>query len=1172
MLTIHKASAGSGKTYNLALKYLTLLLGVKDRETGQYRLNTADCATKSPRQPNRHRHILAITFTNKATDEMKKRIVDELDKLCGLEAGDDNSYARTLMATFGCTARPLRDAARQALNELLTDYSKFNVSTIDSFFQSVLRNFAREIDRQGDYEIEIDESYAISEALAAMLDKFNLNPDHPDVKPVKRWISEYISNAASRGEQTNIFNQKSTVLGKLVKFVGDLFDERFNRYSKDLMLWLEDPKRIGNFKKALAEYLDKADSILSEDAKAFAEFCDMRGLSVKAPAKGIIERTIAGQPHQGKNFTDKFVEAIYDEPFSAAPFFKKGDVDKAGLSADDTAYIRKTLLDITEAHSEKAVAKKIADSINTIELLKIITSYIKAICHENNIMLLADTNALLDKIIGAEEFPFVYERMGVELQNFLIDEFQDTSRMQWHNLKPLVDTALRDRYDSLIIGDVKQAIYRFRNSDSSMLASSVESEDFPGLCEVRGDKVSENTNWRSAPDIVRFNNTLFTILSHNLQVAGYEGIVQQISPKTRQLRGYVRMIPSGTEADASYLSAAQTYIDRYFGEGYKPIFPSQAEKNKIVPLTITLGEILRQRAAGYPWKSIAVLVNTNREANEFVSFLLANSLPVLSDEGLLLANSRAVRTIVALMTLIEKSNHITTPTPDGEPVNASADDVRIMMCRFEYFMMHSGSIDKALELALDPQSSADIDPAVIESYGSEALINDITEQNPANLSSLVETIIARRITPSTLAEETAFIAAFEDIVALYAAHFDNSLGSFLRYWNSKCKSAAISSPPKSDSITVMTIHKSKGLEFDCVHIPFGSWSVSGKEEDIWVETPRLKHLKASDYPPAVRVKTSSELLFRASPLRTEAEENLRERRADILNKTYVAYTRAVRELCVVYRPNYEMGKEIACALDSGMPPSAVSDPSLTIDFTSASRPNPDELETGMPTSPAKKADKTDIQASPMTLKPIYKLHPDGLIHSLLCVDTLGDEIGDDSDTDDQELTDSDKYDNPEARNRGNALHMAFSLIEKDLSAEVIAHAVEVACARHGVDDRGAAEYRELIARTLADKEMAGYTERWFVAPSQVRNEASVFVPRKNMFDEFDEGGTRRIDRLMLYDDGTIDIVDYKFTSDTDDSYHAQVQEYIDLIRNIFPDREVRGYLWYVDLRRVERVG
>lgn len=247
MLTIYKASAGSGKTYTLTYEYLRTLLGIKDPESGIYRLNGA---LGKARQPHRHRHLLAITFTNAATEEMKSRIVRELKYLA--DASPEAAYTQALCQDYGCSPQDLQKAATTALREVLYDYNNFNVSTIDSFFQQVLRTFSREVDHQGDYELSLDTKDIIRQTVSLMLDELNYHPGGKHDR-LYRWIRRLMLTKLQGGSQYNIFDRRSKILRNLTSSVADSMDEIYSRYSTELAAYLEDASRIAAFDKCLEE-------------------------------------------------------------------------------------------------------------------------------------------------------------------------------------------------------------------------------------------------------------------------------------------------------------------------------------------------------------------------------------------------------------------------------------------------------------------------------------------------------------------------------------------------------------------------------------------------------------------------------------------------------------------------------------------------------------------------------------------------------------------------------------------------------------------------------------------------------------------------------------------------------------------------------------------------------
>ncbi|MBO5053197.1 MAG: UvrD-helicase domain-containing protein [Muribaculaceae bacterium] len=1160
MLTLYKASAGSGKTYQLALKYITLLLGIKDKETGEYVLNhTHYLGCRRPR-PNRHRSILAITFTNKATDEMKQRIIKELASLATWNHPvHDGTYMPRLVSIFRCTPDELVESARNALTHILLDYGFFNISTIDSFFQSVIRTFARELDCQGDYEIEIDENMAISQAIDMMLDRFNANPDAPDVRPVKIWVEKYLEYASENGQPYNIFNSSSRIRSRLISYVKTLFDEKFKAYAPEILSWLDDNSATTRYKKALISSLKNDTDLMTRRAQAISRALADNNLSLKAPYKGFIQRAAEGRDHATANFTDNFMIAVEDTPCDIAVMFTK-KTNYEILPDHIKSELSIIFQDIISLYGRTWMINAITSQLYSLDLIKLITKYLNEFRRTNNLLLMADTNDLLARIIGKDEVPFIYERIGVNLNHFLIDEFQDTSRMQWDILKPLVATSLANGNDNLIIGDEKQAIYRFRNSDSSMIRETIAHVDFPIDTEQRGAAPDENTNWRSAPDIVKFNNTLFHVLSNLLGIAGYQHVIQHISPQKVNVDGYIHFFP----APANKKSDSANDLS------------NEPEDVEAWMLNTMLEQINRQHNSGYPWHDIVVLTNTNAQAHKAVNQLLSAGIPVLSDEALSLSNSSAVRALIAILHILDRAYNAQKTTPQGNPDYASIPEVMMMISRYEYFMQVDNDPVKALELAINPEANNNSDKhnndkiATATSTGMSlsCLIETIIQQRPATLTSMVELIISQQFLDSVKTSQTAYIASFQDVVLDYVTRYGNDLHAFVRWLDQRGSSMNLASPRYNNAVRVITIHKSKGLEFDCVHIPFGSWELLKGGEDVWVKTPTLPGVPEDITPVSVRV-TLPKNVPPGSPIADEHETHNIEAIADVLNKTYVAYTRACRELCVYYQPTLNIGKNIASSFKQGLEPGFDGPRNLTVDLPSNFNENTGELVIGYPTSPIKSS-KSPVETSPALL---FYQQASSTITSVLNNSysqllTIDEEI-------DSEFEDISEDDAPKETTlasdesvRGTMLHNILSLcIRRDDLPRAVKHYL-----KHNdvPEDLTADKLINELTTTLDSPQVADFVNHWFNEPSTVRNECVVYFPTedKTTPDINDDSRgilhNKRIDRLMFFPDGHIEIIDYKFTAHTAREHQTQIRDYRRIIGQHYPGTTILTYLFYPD--------
>ncbi|MDE6277364.1 MAG: UvrD-helicase domain-containing protein [Muribaculaceae bacterium] len=1170
MLTVYKASAGSGKTYTLALRYISTLLGLKLTASDgmvRYVLNSDKYAPGGHRFPHRHRGILAITFTNKATAEMKERIIMQLNRLAavphpGAEASD-TPYAASLTELFGCTRAELAQAAAIAVRELLCDYSRFNISTIDSFFQSVLRTFAREVNHQGDYAIQLDDSDAVGAGIGLMLDDIN-SGRHPSASRLKRWIDTLMAKSIAEGSRFNIFDSESHLRAGLKRFVEKMCGETFRRNSADMEKYLagDSIRRLG---LAVAKELDT--EIPARCRRAAAKFrsaLDAEGVALdwlKGNFPALLEKLDAGDvpdnAQVGTRAPAGFMKWL-EWGGSAAeadikPLFTLKNLPKSGKSPlfPSEAFIATAQAFAAEAREifvRAHILSRCLLACYNLEFLGFASEYIDLYRRENNLILLSDTNELLRRIIKDEELPFIYERIGMTLTNLLIDEFQDTSVMQWENLRPLVANSLSDNHDNLIIGDVKQAIYRFRSSDSSMLDSGVEAE-FPNKHETRGNIPSENTNYRSSHAVVRFNNTLFTSLSSLLSVHGYEGVRQALPAATAKKQGFVRV---------DFLEEG--------AEGVDASFHRMAE------------DILRQHSAGYRWRDIAILVRERSKGVKAVNYLMANypEIPVISDEALLLDRSPAIQLILSMLRIVDEAYAYAGDSREiiEQRKYATRREINMMISRFNFYVGEKFSPEEALRKAV-----AD---APEEAEKMHIDVEDVLRRRPANPTALVETIVATKLGKDLRAEEYVYIAAFQDVMESFFATHEGDIKAFLSWWNDHKGTLALASPPDTDAVSVMTIHKSKGLEWPCVHIPDCAWALSHPDPEIWYDLkPLLSEWmpdEVSSAPPMLLMDSSSAFGLPSSPLAPQYNADLAEQTADNLNITYVAFTRASNELIItcpmsVDSKGGETYPGVARALmdafvnaETSRNEEYKSDPltlplSLSRGGEAQGRPRY-SFKFGEPTAvdnPAPAVQATGVEAGPYEVvlrsdaRELTSVE-DALTEAYIAVG--GEEEKEIADTPVPEEYSDERM--RAAAERGTNIHnvLAFMRRLSDMP-KAISYVGNIA--------RISPDGRREIARILSDAVAAAgpMVEAWFGNDIEVMSEREIFIPGT--------GETFRPDRVVRFPDGRIEIVDYKFTSEPRPSHRRQVANYKKLISLLFPDAPVRGFLWYPELQIISEV-
>lgn len=534
MINIFKASAGSGKTHTLSKTYLDLLL-------------KADSKTA-------YRNILAVTFTNKATEEMKERILRDL-----AEEGKTNPRAREILIN------------------LLHDYGSFSVSTIDKFFQQALRAFSRELGSSGNYQIELDKASLTKEAMDRVLDDLTEKD-----KDLLGWFTKQLETALDNGES---FHLESSLYEMAEEF-GDV-NEKFTY----------DKKKLTELKEKCKEIVDTFHKDVYENA-----LCIDTTTWGKTAAKGLAQYAGA---------QTKYKDSV--KAANATTLAKLAET--AGCEA-----MYALMNPQGRRWKEYRTARMVEKVIFTLGLAEEFYSKLAIIEEEKGVISLDESTSLLRDIIDGSDAPFIYEKLGVRFNHFLLDEFQDTSVVQWENFKPLLANSVSEGYNNIIVGDVKQSIYRWRNSDWNLLDKEIE-ENFKGKVEV----ITLKENWRSTQSIVNFNNEFFTFAADNLGLSTiYADVKQKVKVEDSQ-EGCVTV---------DFCEDELEMIDGYIEQAV---------------------------AAGAKMSDMAILLRTNGEGKKVAEYLLSKGYSVISDDSLDLKSSLIIRKIVSyLHSLCNNSDSLNT--------------------------------------------------------------------------------------------------------------------------------------------------------------------------------------------------------------------------------------------------------------------------------------------------------------------------------------------------------------------------------------------------------------------------------------------------------------------------------------------------------------------------------
>jgi ATP-dependent exoDNAse (exonuclease V) beta subunit len=704
-----------------------------------------------------------------------------------------------------------------------------------------------------------------------------------------------------------------------------------------------------------------------------------------------------------------------------------------------------------------------------------------------------------------------------------------------------------------------------------MLHSTV-AEEVDQRWHGHGDKLNElssATNWRSSAEVVRFNNTFFGRMSKFHGIDSYQTVAQLVADKNKDLHGYVRFFNIPKEGIPDPL---------------KPV-PEDAledfEPETIDQFEVMMREIRRQVEHGYSYGKIAVLVDTRNHGAEVVDHLLREKMPIITDEALMLNNCQSVRTVISIMQLLVNAKERSINDSPGTHKYKGFAAEQAGKFEYEYVKNLEAGMDK--DKAVSEAINATFDDDSTDT-GAIDDVTDIAEANPSTLYMLVETIINKRIPPEQRLHDLPYIAAFQDAVAEYTHNYSNNIVAFLKWWDTVKSRLSITSPDDVDAIKVMTIHKSKGLEFDCVHIPYGSWSLCGNEsrsESVWITRESIINAVpdyvAAALPPHMRVTLNSTTADPFSMLNDHYTENMQARKVDGFNRTYVAYTRAKRELCVYYGEYEARGRGIGPDIKNigGMPDyKAEEDDRAACEAGKIAPFNPDinialedyvdadgNIIIGEPTTyvAKEKAPKpVSVDAALEEFKKAmvsrYEVTLDGPGACITSVEPLLAEcISDDIDDDPQDTARMQAMDR--AAEHGERLHFMLSRINRKKDINRAVRFVRAIFHNDSLCDDAERE----LHRFFDNPDTAGYVKRWFEDHRRAINEMNIYDPDAPET----ESKVQRPDRIVWNEDGSIDIVDYKFGVKNPD-HDTQVRRYINLLRRLYPNATINGWLWYAE--------
>ncbi len=1133
-LLVYKASAGSGKTFTLAVEYIKHLM-----------LN-----------PRAYKQILAVTFTNKATGEMKERI---LQQLYGIWVGDPKSdaYLKEVKARLnkpttsplkGYSSFPkeeslgetgtsltddeLRQRAGLALKLMLHDYSRFRVETIDSFFQSVMRNLARELELSPNLNIELNNAEVLSDAVDSLIEK--LSP----TSPVLAWLLDYINERIAEDKRWNVSDE-------IKNFGRNIFDECYIERGEALRQLLQTPQALKLYRDTLRLMEKKALEEMKGYYDEFIEDLEAHGLEpdeLKGGARGI--GSYFRKLRDGKLSEKETQNATLQNCLSDARHW----TSKTSPHKDEILELAElSLIPLLKSAERMRVrnnrtlnsCRLSLQHLNQLRLLNHIDEEVRTLNHEHNRFLLSDTNALLHTLMREGDSSFVFEKIGAHIRNVMIDEFQDTSRMQWDNFRLLLLEGLSQGADSLIVGDVKQSIYRWRNGDWRIL-NYLRPHPLPSPSprgEGETDRLGKNkeggvinfpirvetlkVNRRSEANIIHFNNAFFQEAVKYLNGVHLDELHEECLPLKHAYADVAQESPKHEE---------RGYVKVSFLEG------NEEHDYSEVTLMRLGEEVKRLLDEGVRMSQIAILVRKNKAIPPIADYFDRElQLPIVSDEAFRLDASQAVSLLVDALRYLSN--------PEDSVARAS----------------------------------------LTRQYGM--LPERFTEQLPAlRLMPLYELLeeLFNIFEIGRLSQQEAYLFSFFDAVTEYLQNNSSDPDGFIRHWDEVLCGKTIPGG-EVEGIRILSIHKSKGLEFHTVLIPFCDWKMENETANqlVWCTTDEepYSHL------PLVPVNysaTMAESVYRQDYL----DERL-QLWVDNLNLLYVAFTRAGTNL-ILWSKKEQKGT-VAELLNEVLKPHPLPSPSprgegeadsngilerlvyaeKEGEVTYELRPHPlpsssprGEGEADSNVYGGEEIEKKEREEEKEEEKEEEREEEEGkrMVNKLaekaermpVRMESLRPNIRFRQSNRSADFIAGVSEEKSAMRfiNRGRLLHTLFSAIktEADIDKAIDRLLFEGVITDHEMEK----EIRELTRRAFSLPQV----KEWYSGKWRLFNERDIIWQEKGMLSK------RRPDRVMMRD-GEIVVVDFKFGK-PEKRYNKQVLGYMDLLKQMgYTTEKIKGYLWYI---------
>jgi ATP-dependent exoDNAse (exonuclease V) beta subunit len=1009
---VYKSSAGSGKTFTLVKEYLKLAL--KDPHKLHFNF----------------KRILALTFTNKAAAEMRIRIVKALTAIC---EGRTSELDKKLCEELGMDQKELKARAQVLINHMLHHYSDFAVSTIDSFSHKIVKTFAHDLGLSVNFNLETDSGEFYNKVIAQLIGEIGNDKD------ITELLKEFVINNLDDDQSWD--PEKS-----MQEFAKLLQKENSVNHVKGLAA-LDELNRT-KLKEKIYTELKTYRTTIKEKGREAVSLIEKQGLSdedfsYKKSGPQSFFRKCANFDQDES--TSRLVEAMEKNKW----YGKETDPAtkaKIDLIVPELNRLGKELLDYISANKARYTLYELINKrIYPILLLNKIQNITNELKQDEQLVFIEEFNTRIFDLIKNEPVSFIYERLGDRYKNFLLDEFQDTSTLQWQNILPLIENSLADGNFNLLVGDGKQSIYRWRNANVRQFAllPYLENTDRSALLGQQQEALKRNykqeqlnVNFRSRSTIIEFNNALFEYLS-KIHLADplnsiYEGQAQQIRNKSK---GYVTLTNT----------------------------PQESAQLEEFVLNSTLQWINKALANGYNCKDICILTDSNRAGSTIANFLSKKGIPVVSNESLLLSNCPEVNALSAFYRYIQNGK---------DQVSATVVlNYLLSVKKIDPHQFHSS----VLKLGTN---------GLYKTMGDLGFFVSETEVQTKNLLDIA-IYLAEKLGMNSITSAGIYLRFFLDDVSKFMSTQNSNVSEFNAWWEKRSDKSSLIISEELNAIRIMTIHKSKGLEFPIVIVPFCNWNVA-KNSEQWINLNEEDLPIQSAYVP-LNKNTA------AAGFSEELELENQERTLDNINKLYVAFTRAVDELHIISSISTGDKRQ---TVDHWLRP--------FINTTSLLKQNQEHYELGEPTKP---------EHTSKGITDIIELRSLDISSELRSVKIKGSFLSG------SELSEG-------AKQKGIVMHYVLSKIKH---AGDIDDALLNAVLSGLISIAEQEDYKKTILQLIQTKELEAY-----------------FDPSKKIYTEkeilMDTGEVLRPDRIVISENETC-IIDYKTGKENTSKYGQQMKDY-----------------------------